>query len=228
MPITALSEFIELTDQFQSLSNIVLFRGQSAKGKLLPGIARDHPEYDSTNLERTLLTQFRLLGASYLSGMDRTTLELMVVAQHFGLKTRLLDWTRNPLVALYFACANGTDADAYVYFLEADNFVDTDLYDKDPFTISKTRAFQPPLNNPRILAQQGWFTLHCYDQKNERFDDLDKKTSAPGKPYEVLIPGSMKASLLKSLSQHGIAVNTLFPDLGGVSRHLNEAYALPI
>ena len=41
--------------------------------------------------------------------------EFLFLAQHYGLPTRLLDWTYNPLIALYFACCSNFDKDGVVY-----------------------------------------------------------------------------------------------------------------
>lgn len=41
--------------------------------------------------------------------------EFLFLAQHYGLPTRLLDWTYNPLIALYFACCSNFDKDGIVY-----------------------------------------------------------------------------------------------------------------
>ena len=61
---SSLQTFIDITDQSDWHGRIMLFRGQTKKGSLLPSIARQTPEYDSTQLERTMLSQFRLMGAS--------------------------------------------------------------------------------------------------------------------------------------------------------------------
>ncbi|HGK4777903.1 TPA: FRG domain-containing protein, partial [Klebsiella quasipneumoniae] len=49
-----------------------------------------------------------------------TTLELLTYAQHYGLPTRLLDWSENLLVALYFCCKENTNIDGNLFILNVD------------------------------------------------------------------------------------------------------------
>lgn len=219
-------DFIQFTDIFDLVAELVLFRGQAKKGNLIPSIARRDPKDDTTESERTVLSQLQLLGASHLSGQSHNELDLLVMAQHFGLKTRLLDWSSNPLVALWFACADPAPGDAYVYALDADNFQEKDVYSKDPFKTDLTRVFQPRQNNPRIIAQHGWFTLHRYSKSNGHFVPLEKNSVAKSGLYEACIPESKRSTILVSLERHGISQRTLFPDLEGLCRHLNWKHKL--
>lgn len=226
MEITSFGQFINWTQDCHARSKLTLFRGQPVQGNLLPSIARQNPKYDSTQLERTMLDQFRLRGASMLQNMGTNQLELLVIAQHFGLKTRLLDWTSNPLVALYFACVETSETASYVYALADETPVARDVYEKDPFSSLRTRVFQPPMNNPRIIAQHGWFTLHHFSGKSEGFVALEKNQDTKSYLEEVKIPANARVDLLNALSGHGVASHTLFPDLGGLSQYLNKTYSV--
>jgi len=224
--ISNLSEYIAWTESVQKMYRVMIFRGQAVQGNLLPSIARKIPTYDSTQLERTMLDQFKLKGASMLTNVEQNSLELMVIAQHYGLKTRLLDWTSNPLAALYFACADPLPGNTFVYAFGVDDFITQDVFSKDPFAAPKTRVFQPPYNNPRITAQQGWFTLHKYAGKNKKFVALDKNMEAKKLLTELQISEGDRLTILQSLANHGIGSHTVFPDLAGLSQHLNTIHSV--
>jgi len=224
--IESFPKFVGHTDNFDIFSDLVLFRGQPVQGNLLPSIARRDPKLDTGVIEKKVIQQLRLLGDAMLnSRSDKdNVLDLLILAQHHGLSTRLLDWTSNPLAALWFACSDRSNRDAFVYAFEADSFLIEEVYNSDPFHTSETRVIQPRHNNPRIIAQDGWFTLHKYSKSAGSFVALERNPKAKSFLTEFHIPASKKQSIVSSLAHHGISSRTIFPDLEGLCRYLGWKY----
>jgi len=215
-------EFLDHIEFFDLVTDKMLFRGQPIEGDLLPAISRKNRSFNTREREMETIEQVRLMGATFLAGRDPNLLDTLVLAQHYGLKTRLLDWTSSPLAALWFACADqSSDGDVFVYALEAHDLLKQDIYSVDPFSVRKTRAFQPRLNNPRIIAQHGWFTLHCFSSTSKSFVPLERNRETKEHLTQLCIPAKARKNVLDLLDRFGISYRTLFPDLGGLCQYLN-------
>jgi hypothetical protein len=65
------------------------------------------------NYETRLLNQARMAGHGIHRGRELSDLELLSVLRHYGAATRLMDFSRNVLIALWFACSGSENRDEY-------------------------------------------------------------------------------------------------------------------
>ena len=224
--VSNLVEYISIINTLADKSHyFLLFRGQSDNDELLPNIAREDKTIDTSKIEATMLSELRRRGQLLFDSQSISDLNLLVHAQHFGMKTRLLDWSSNPLTALWFAIHKDykLKQDSFVYaFFGPENFLAGD--DTNPFEIEKTQVVKPHMNNERIVAQNGWFTIHYYSSKDKRFVPLEKNKNLKANLVTITIPATTKVDLLKQLSRLGVNARTVFPDLNGMCQHLNWKY----
>lgn len=197
-----------------------LYRGVTNRGyELVPSVGRCLPDFQRNGRDRSKLLDherfaleiFEKESAGFLSSKVSDPWELIVLAQHHGLPTRLLDWTHNPLVALFFAVQSNDDTDAAVYALEAGvvlDVMDTGELGKHPLELQETRQFVPTNSSPRVLAQSSVFTVHA--------DPTDPWTASGMK--KLIIPKEKKMQLRGVLYKYGVSSKKLFPGLDGLGR----------
>ncbi len=113
-----------------------LFRGISNREySLLPSVYRTHQTpFEDRNIENSLylafanesaiIKEFRNEARRYIVGANFDKfINWAEYAQHFGVPTRFLDWSSNPLVALYFACNSSETNDGVVWCLHKMNYL---------------------------------------------------------------------------------------------------------
>ncbi len=200
-----------------------IFRGvRSSSHALLPKVGRSTHSVKAEH-ERRLLEDFRQHALPYLESTPTDDWAWLSLAQHYGLATRLLDWTSNPLVAAYFAIGPEggrddsyveTDEDCAIYFFAgADTVGRLDAADRriDPFAIDSVWIVRPDNISRRAAAQGSFFTAHPCPQEPWQHADLVK----------LVIGADAKRDIRYGLDQLGINVATLFPGLDGLARYRN-------
>ena len=197
-----------------------IFRGQaSCRWPLLAGIYRENlaeGEVASLILEKRMFTEFKRRARAFLPNSPSSSWEWLIVAQHFGVPTRLLDWTENSLVALFFAVnkplSMSNDGILYAYRHRALD-LDIDMI-LDPFSIQRIEVLRPAHLEPRVIRQQSIFTVEPY-----RREDAARAGS------ELLswhIPTEHAADIKEELDRLGISEATLFPGLESLAKEIRR------
>lgn len=233
MPLPAVND-IGTADSIESYIRLVLekrpqgssigwfFRGQRHfDWELLSQI--DRPAYvayrgsrgwSRRDHEERLLGDFRLAVRLHVSLEPRTDWEWLAVAQHHGLATRLLDWTANPLAALFFAIEEECAGDAAVWCYHHNGKSWTDYLSISPLDVVEIIEFRPAHLTPRITVQGGCFTVHP--------DEHASAEPCYGDLRRIRVPDQMRRTFRRELRELGIDRASLFPDLDGIALALNR------
>lgn len=253
--IKSLSEYTLLTKELidrvytSNRTTYPWFRGHRNSDWLIsPNINRGHNKYFH---EREMVRDFKLNIHQFLKeNTPQNELEWLFLMQHYGLPTRLTDWTESSLTALFFAVS------------DLDNTCDGRVFVIDPWQLNKvtlgefhvpipthpklanyiigephevTRkvgvkypvALRPTRKTPRILAQKGTFIIFGsnIDDLETQINEINSATESDIYFVSFVIDKEFKLNIMKELFAAGISFSTIFPEVQGVCQELNFRYS---
>ncbi len=166
-------------------------------------------------------------------------LNIMSIAQHHGIPTRMIDWTDNPLVAAYFAaedmdliksCSSeyisvwALNVHGFDYLTGSSNFEKPGI--KRPFHVLRPPSYYADY----IKAQKGLFVFSeqinppLFNETSigleELINDHDFCNTSQTLLYKFNLKKNQVPDLLECLDLDGINASTIYPDLHGVVKHM--------
>lgn len=254
--ILNLSQFIEIVTMI-SEEGFNFFRGQDShiEHKLLPSLLRLESETKnriySDNCDQIFINAFKSRGLPHLDYLPKNEWEWMSTAQHYGLPTRLLDWSQSPLSALFFAtenssfkysegdssvvwCLNPTVLNEKSRFIEDFTIIPNLSEENETFLTNLKQKFGLGANpNGQVypialIHPSSNNRIHAQKGVFTLFpinaSPLDELEKSEEFLVKIIIPIEAKNEIKKQLFNTGITYSNIYPDLDSLCKDIKFEY----
>lgn len=211
------------------LSNVYKVNGSIVKGTLFRGVSDSNYKLipsgyryeDFDVIEKEMLFRFRQKMGLYTSERILSEWEVLSLAQHHGVPTRLLDWSFSPLIALFFAVEKDLIReevkDSAVFMLnnsEGINFPRTSdpIFNNSPSEIKENIILTPYYSHKRQEIQESVFTLLCRDIPLEDNKELNI--------VKLIIDGDSRKHIKNQLLTIGFNYSFVFQTLDSLGKDI--------
>lgn len=222
---------IELAKQRLGNPSVLWYRGHANhEWSLVPTLLR---RTEGASREQLLFREYRR-SADRFHERRNTGWETLVDMQHYGVPTRLLDWSEALGVAVAFAILRQyrTRGHAAIFVLDpkalnqlsglddiksvhgdGDFDYQSVYWHRKPFAAQYPIALEAPFQNPRILAQRGVFTIHGTNP-----GCLQAQCS--GAVCRVVLPDVANEAAREFLKHSNLTEYSIYPDIFGMANHI--------
>ncbi len=237
------------------LKQSYIHRGQAdAEWELLPSLVRHASKSglsaeDTVELETSMLRGFQREAHLYLPPRkvhdEKEITSWWMLMQHYGAPTRVLDWTRSPFVALYFAVEQELGKDGAVWtfhphtvdehmgktfsnFGPPTKLIDIIPHYTDRNAEERLYLLEPKTQTDRMAAQQIAFTVSqkvLADHGQIIWNATAERTDM-SVYIKITIPANFKPVFLRRLREMNVTARTLFPGIDGLGKSAAELVKL--
>lgn len=195
------------------------YRGQVEDWPLIPSISRlkDKLFIDGLlEVEEEIISKFRQYSYPYIENKKSSYFDLIIQSQHYGLPTRLLDFTTNPLIALYFAVEKNSNSKSGVVWA-----IDEFSEDKEPnLNLDEIVFYEPNHINERIINQKSVFAVFPLKRNTEEIEPLENQNMRI--LQKITIPFNSKEKIKDELNFLGINEMSIYPGMEGIVNQIRK------
>ncbi len=214
-----INTFEDFSSNLHAFADFDFFRGHSSIDyKLIPSIGRIHQEgkdKEVLQFEKEIFDDFKRKYSLFTDVRPRNDMEFLFLAQHYGLLTRLLDWTFNPMIALYFACVSNPEKDGVVFHCMPFSHHVFDLTKDNVLSFPHLTILTPNLTDVRYKNQNGLFLLYPKPWQEELSHIHER----------FVVPANAKKHILVKLEKIGITRSFIMPSLDSLCSEIMALHA---
>lgn len=208
MEVNSVTEILKYFYSLNLNKTAYRFRGQANfDWTLQPSIYRfcNFKRYQAVDYESNLLLAKPKTPKPPLT-FTTYDLEWLMLCQHYGIPTRLMDWSVDILTALFFACADEPEKDGALFICNQNDYPNFAAYEDKIMDTQELVFVNTSIINPRLRAQSGCFMLWGHapldrEVSKESYDlwEYQKKNHANYFIQKIKIPSKNKVEILNEL-----------------------------